>query len=447
MVNAISRDGNIPSVARSSATLVLLLMFLFNMLNFLDRMLFAVLQEEIKRDLQLSDAQLGILGGPAFAILYALASLPIARLADRYPRKYIISTVLSFWSVMTGLTGLATNFVQILLCRVGISIGEAGCAPAAHSLISSYFTPERRTGAIAIFTSGTSIGTLTAAFGGGFITSLYGWRVTFILCGALGIVLAAVILFTIREAPIQKADVADQKLGKVMRMLLAKRSFIHLCAGMSLATMGGFAAVQYLTSFLIRAHELDLQQGAGITGVIVGGVGFLASIASGMIVDLTRQRWPRMQMTLPAVGVTIGGIAFLVAFTVGSLALCLVMLVIAVFGMQSFLGPGFTLAQDLVKPSYRSTTAGILMLIIGLAGYTFGSPLVGIVSDNVAAGILDGTLRTFQECLALTDDATCAYAQDRGLRAGLAVVVLTMPWAGIHFWLARTTILADKEEA
>ena len=430
--------------ARTSAALVLFLMFCFNMMNFLDRMLFAILQEPIKHDLALSDTELGLLGGPAFAILYALAALPIARMADRSSRVHVIGAVLSLWSLMTGLCGAAGSFVQLFLGRVGVSIGEAGCAPAAHSLISDYFPPGRRAGAISVFTAGTSVGTLMAAFAGGALAHAYGWRITFILCGVLGILLAGVILLAVRE-PLRTGSGQGEgfSLTAAVGLLRSKPSYLHLCAGMSLATLSGFAAVQYLTSFLIRAHGLSLVQAAQLTGAMVGGVGFVATITHGVVVDRFRRRYPRVQMMLPAVAVAIGAFAYWTAFLAPGLAIVVPALVVAVIGMQSFLGAGFALAQDLAPQSMRSTSAGLLMLIIGVVGYAFGSPLVGMVSDAVAHRELAGSGLTITQCATLVGNARCAAATVDGLRWGLVIVVLPMLWSSLHFWLASRTMIAD----
>ena len=424
-------------------TLVLALMFLFNAINFLDRMLFAILQEPIKRDLALTDTQLGLLGGPAFAILYALAALPIARLADRGGRVRVIGGVLTLWSAMTAFCGAAGSFALLALGRGGVSIGEAGCAPAAHSLISAHFPSERRAGAISIFTSGTSVGTLAAAFGGAAVASAHGWRIAFFLCGALGLVLAATILLLLREPPLAVASGQAPRLGAVLRVLVAKRSFVHLCAGMSLGTMGGFAAIQYLTSFLIRAHGLTLVRAAGITGLMVGGVGFVATISTGIIVDRWRAKYPHVQMLLPAVAVVIGAIGYWIAFLAPSLPMVLIALVVGVAGMQSFLGPGFALAQDLASPRMRSTAAGLLMMIVGIVGYAIGSPLVGLISDAVVNHATAASGLSAHACAKMMTDPRCSAAEVSGLRSGLIIVVFAMAWAGLHFWLASRTMLRD----
>lgn len=427
----------------SSASYVLGLMFLFNAMNFLDRMLFAILQEPIRRDLSLTDTQLGLIGGPAFSVLYALAAIPAARIADRGNRARVISGVLALWSVMTGLCGAAAGFGQLLLCRLGVSIGEAGCAPAAHSLIASHFPSTRRAGAISLFTSGTSVGTIAAAFGGGALAQAYGWRVTFYACAIAGVVLAILIVTTVRDVGQYRARTVPPSLTAAVAVLRKKRTFLHLTAGMALATLSGFAIIQYLTSFLMRAHGLTLARAAGLTGLMIGVIGFVATIGFGVVVDRTRGRYPRLQMMLPAVAVIVGAIGYIAGFLSSSLGLALPALAIGVIGMQSFLGVGFALAQDLSPSDMRSTTAGLLMLVIGLVGYAIGSPLVGLVSDAVASRHLAGTGLVVRDCARLVGNVACARAQGDGLRAGLVAVTLPMFWASLHFRQAARTMLAD----
>ena len=426
------------------ARLALLLMFLVNALNFLDRMLFAILQEPIKHDLSLTDFQLGLLGGPAFAILYSVAALPIGRIADRSSRVRVVSAVVAIWSSMTALCGIAGNVVQLAAARFGVSIGEAGCAPAAHSLLSDYYPARRRAGAISIFTSGTSIGTLSAAFVGSALAAAYGWRVTFYACGGLGLLLALAILATLREpARVQAEASAAPSLREVVRALRAKRSFLHLCAGMSLATLSGYAIIQYLTSFLIRAHHLPLKSAASITGLMIGGVGFITTVGFGLIIDRNRGRYPRIATALPAVGLFLGAFAYLGAFLAPSIPLVLVCLPFAVMGVHSYIGAGFAAAQDLAPPRMRSTTAGLLMVIVGLVGYAIGSPIVGLVSDTVATHVLSGTGLTVHGCAHIAKDARCAAASVKGLRWGLIAIDAPVLWAALHFWLASRTFVAD----
>lgn len=427
---------------------VLFLMFLLNVVNYLDRMLFAILQEPIKHELDLTDTQLGLLGGPAFAILYSLMALPLGRVADGKGRTRVITAVLTLWSVMTALCGGATTFVHLFLARMGVSVGEAGCVPSAHSLLSDYFPSTRRAGAISIFQAGTSIGTLLAGFGGGAIAHAYGWRITFFACGLLGLGLAAAILLLVHEpARPARRNGSTPSLMQAVRLLRAKRSFLHLVGAMSLATLSGFAAIQYLTSFLMRAHGLPITEAAAIMASMAGGVGFFATAGAGLAVDRMRHRYPRAQMIVPAIAVPIAAGAFWIAFLAPSLMIAIPALAVAIIGLQSFLGPGFALAQSIAPPAIRSTTAALLMLVIGMVGFALGAPLVGIISDFVARHDLRGTGLNLNDCPALVGNLRCAAAQVHGLRLGLIFVTLPMLWSGVHFWLASRSMIADIDSS
>ena len=429
---------------RQGAMAALVLMFLVNSLNFLDRMLFSILQEPIKRDLALTDFQLGLLGGPAFAVLYSLLALPIGRLADRTDRVRVITIVTILWSVMTAMCGMAGSFGQMLLARLGVSVGEAGCAPAAHSIIAANFPPERRTGAIAFFTSGSSVGTLTAAFAGSALAALVGWRATFFLCGATGIFLAIVVRTMLREPARSKPAGANAaSLVACARALGSKRSFRHLCAGMSLGTLAGFAITQYLTSFLIRVHGLSLSNAASITGLLKGALAFFVTIAMGLLIDWARRRSPSIGIMLPAAGLVLGGASYAAAFATPILPLALAFLVMGVTATHGYLAAGFAAAQELAPADMRSSASGLLMLIVGLIGFAIGSPLVGLVSDLTASHALAGAGQTLAGCAALAGNARCAAAEALGIRWGLLAVVPFMLWAGLHFWLASRTFAED----
>ena len=188
---------SLPSLAYRRYVLgMLALVYVF---NFTDRQILAILMQPIKEDLLLSDTQLGLLSGIAFALFYVTMGIPIARLADRYSRVNIISVSIFLWSLMTALSGLAGNFTQLLLARIGVGIGEAGCTPPAHSLLADYFARENRASALSIYSLGLPLGSVLGLMAGGWVAQIYGWRMAFFLVGLPGLVLALMVKFTIRE--------------------------------------------------------------------------------------------------------------------------------------------------------------------------------------------------------------------------------------------------------
>ena len=274
-----------PAVSRQ-AKLTLGFMFAAATLNYMDRALLGVLQEAIKVDLSLTDTQLGLAGGPAFAILYTLMTIPLSRVADRSHRTRLMVGILSFWSVMTALCGAVTNFGQLLLARFAVSIGESGGTPIAQSLLSDRFPPARRAGALSIYTSGGFMGYLVAGFLGGAIEHSLGWRATFAICGGLGIAVALLLAIFVKEpqrlnAPTARAVPLREALGAFK----TRKSFIHLCVGMGLASFSINAIVSFFTSFLHRCYDLPLNKAALIAGLLTGGVGMVSSFGTGFAID------------------------------------------------------------------------------------------------------------------------------------------------------------------
>ena len=238
-------DASLSADGRSLLSWTIVALFLLNCLNYIDRLLFSVAQEMIKVDLHLSDFQLGLIGGPAFAILYTVFSFPIARAADRGRRVGIIAISLTLWSAMTAFCGIAANFVQMLVGRAAVSIGEAGCTPASHSLISDAFPAQRRTTAIAIFAVAGPFGAIVAAVGGGALIAAYGWRTAFLICGMAGIVMALLFRATVPEPPrSQPRSHHSASFIDTLRQLLARRSFALVAVAGGVAGIGSYANQQ-----------------------------------------------------------------------------------------------------------------------------------------------------------------------------------------------------------
>jgi len=208
---------------------VLVLMTLVYAINFIDRQLLAILQDSIKADLGFSDTQLGLLTGFAFALFYVLAGVPIARWADRSDRRNIISLSIGVWSFMTAISGLAANYLHLLLARIGVGVGEAGCSPPAHSMISDIFPAEQRATALSTYSVGINIGIMLGFLLGGFLNEYYSWRVAFFVVGAPGILIALIFKFTVSE-PIRgwsenrQVDNTSTPFGQVLKIIFKQRA-------------------------------------------------------------------------------------------------------------------------------------------------------------------------------------------------------------------------------
>ena len=264
---------------------ILLLIFTFSNI---DRHILAVLLEPIKHDLNLSDTQLGFLSGLAFAVFYSTLGIPMAMWADRRGRKNVILLAIAVWSAMTVLCGVAANFVQLALARMGVSIGEAGSSPPSNSMIADLYPPERRATAMAIFSLGINIGIFAGFLIGGWINQLYGWRVAFYVVGVPGLVLAAIGWFTLREPPRGHADglsgvpVVAPPLGAVFRHVWQTKSIRHIIAGASLSSFVGYGGVAWTASYLIRNHGMTTgEAGSAFIRAVCWPTASAATISAG----------------------------------------------------------------------------------------------------------------------------------------------------------------------
>lgn len=407
----------------------MLALFLLNTMNYVDRLLFSVAQEAIKTDLRLSDFELGLLGGPAFALLYTVFSFPIARIADRGHRVTIISVSLGLWSAMTAFCGAAASFVQMLIGRAAVSIGEAGCTPAAHSLISDAFPAARRTTAISIFAAAGPVGALTAAVAGGALIAAHGWRMTFILCGVIGAVLAVAFRLTVRE-PRRTVQASRTGLLPTIRLLLGRRSFAAIAVGGGIAGIGSYSNQQYMVSFLMRAHGLPIGTASALMGLVIGGVGIFMTLMAGPLMDRSQARFPRIRTWMPAVGLAWSGVLYATAFQVPVVTFAIPLLVLASMGQHFYMPAMYSLGQDIAPPRMRAMASAIIIAASSVLGYGLGPPLIGFMSDALAHA---ATAADAGDC-ARVATAACAAASAHGLRLSLSF--------GSCFFIAAAALFA-----
>jgi MFS family permease len=436
------------------ARYVVLTLFVVYTFNFIDRQIVAVMQEPIKAHFDLSDLQLGLLTGPAFALLYAVLGLPIAYLADRWNRVSIISISLAVWSAFTALFGLVNSYLMLFLMRVGVGIGEAGCSPPAHSLISDYVAPRKRGGAMSVYSLGIPIGSvlgiLITAIVYRWVADYYdangapeylaaigadvAWRVPFLLIGIPGVLLAIFLKLTVKEPVRGRFDDGHKageqaSVGAVLRALLKKPSFWYLAFAAAIASLVGYGLFPWLLSYFIRislasgiAPQDALANAAIPYSFVIGGGGFIGTLAGGYLTDRFSKKWLGYYAAIP-------GIALLAALPIYFLSLSIPpnWMAFLLLGVSSALGsmwygPVWAIVQNLVKPSMRAMAPAILLFIINIIGLGIGPPAVGALSDF------------FRE----------AYG-DQALRyAILAISSMIIPAAGL-FLLAARSISKDWE--
>jgi MFS family permease len=374
---------------RSYVLVVLVIVYTF---NFIDRQIVGILAVPIKAELHLSDSQLGLMGGFAFALFYTLLGIPIARLADRVSRTWIMTVALALWSLMTAMCGLAQNFAQLFMARVGVGVGEAGGVAPAYSLICDYFPTTERARALSVYSFGIPIGAALGIVLGGFITSLMSWRMAFFIVGLAGLLITPLLKFTVREpkrgaldaargSPDRAAVRSAPSMLEVIAVLARKPSFWGLSLGAASASMMGYGLFFWAPSFLVRSFHLSLLHASLGFGALVLVGGLIGIWFGGALADRYGEKRRAMYAFIPATAF-LATVPFYVA---GVLSTTLwlsfaVLLVPTALGLV-WLGPVLAAVQHLVPGNMRATASALFLFINNLIGIGLGTTLIGALSD------------------------------------------------------------------
>lgn len=385
------------AVSRAHAHYALGILTLTYVFNFLDRQLLAILVEPIKQEFHASDTQMGLLYGIVFALFYVTLSIPVAAWADRGVRRNILALAAAVWSLMTVFCGIAANYWQLLLFRIGVGVGEAGGTPPSQSMIGDYYPPKDRSTAMAIFACGTFIGTLIAFVGGGWVTENYGWRMTFFIVGVPGLVLALLIRFTLREPPRGHWDridsTADAAPGifRTFSEIWRNPAMRALLLGVGFASMAGYGLGYWQVSFLIRVHEMSIFHAGIIAGVFGATSALFGSVLGGRLCDWLTTKDRAWQMRLPMLSLILS-MPLLLLFLLwpagqdlfwGDFRIPVAALFFVVAGIVGtwWTPPSYVAAQALVAPQQRTLACAILLMSMNLLGLSLGPFLVGWISD------------------------------------------------------------------
>jgi len=408
---------------------VLCFLTLIYAVNFIDRQLLSILQESIKADLGFSDTQLGLLTGFAFALFYVIAGIPMARWADRSSRRNVISISIGLWSLMTAVSGMANNFVQMLLARIGVGIGESGCSPPAHSMISDMYAPEKRATALSFYSVGINIGIMLGFLLGGVINQYFGWRTAFFVVGAPGILLALWFYFTVSEPErgwSEKKQISTETVpfGDVLSLIFKQRHLLHISAGAAMSALAGYALLNWTASYYIRVHQISTAEvGAWLAGG-VGVIGSLGTFGWGYLCDRLGKHDSRWYAWLPSIAITIAIPVVIFVFLAKDPQVGLrVNLLVNAF-TTGYVGAALAIFHGAVAPRMRATASALYFLIINIVGLGIGPTLIGAVSDALASSHGIDSLRY----------------------AILIVVPIACVWSAWHFILAARVMPKEAQK-
>jgi MFS family permease len=360
--------------------------------NGLDRLALGILLQDIKVDFALSDTQLGFLTGLAFALFYALMGIPIARWADRGNRVTIIASTVALWTVAVALCGFAGSFTQLLLMRVVVAVGEAGCVPLAFSLIADYFTRAERPRAVAIYGLGGTLSVVLGYFLAGWLNELYGWRITFIALGAPGVFLALIAWLTLKEPRLERASpegsaggysngTVSPSVWVVCRTLRGNATFCRLLLCLSGFLFFNLGIAQWLPTFFIRSHGFTTEQIGAWLAAVMGIGGLLGAYVGGELASRYAANDERLQLRTMGVVVSGAGVSALLTYFVSDPYVALGWLGVHMFCLTAINGPLFATMQTLVPERMRATAFAVAYLIGNLLGMGLGPLTAGALSD------------------------------------------------------------------
>ena len=390
-VQASSRN---PASSRNTVLGMLLVVYIF---NFVDRQILSILAVPIQADLDLSDGEMGLLGGLAFALLYSTLAVPLAALADRTSRSWVITVSLVLWSGFTALCGLATNFWHIFLARLGVGIGEAGGVAPSYALIGDYFPSEERARALSVYSLGIPLGSALGVMLGGYIAAKVDWRLAFFVVGIAGVLIAPVFKWLVKDLPKPVRETgstsATPSLKQTVAVLARKPSFWFLSFGAASGSMVGYGVAFWLPSLLIRSFGFDLVQASQFFGALLLLGGVAGVLLGGWLGDRLGKKDKAFYSWLPACGYFLGAPLFAFGVMSDTVWIAFVLFVIPQALAYIWLGPVLSAIQHLVEPPARAMASALFLLINNLIGLGGGIYALGALSESLVPVYGDEALR------------------------------------------------------
>ncbi|MBN8817460.1 MAG: MFS transporter [Sphingomonas sp.] len=411
-------------MTRNQVAVALVLLATVNAFGFIDRVMIALVAEKIKAEFLVSDLQIGLLGGTIFAVVNAFASIPIARAAERFQRKYVTGLFLLLASIFTVTAGATSSFFQLVVCRLGMAAGNAATEAPPHSMISDMVPAEKRASAISIFMLGVPIAALLGSFLGGAVAERFGWRNTFLFFGILGVLISLLCLAWLREPPRQTSTANEGPAGgalNVAKKLVRDAKIRWLVLAVSSISLGSFGINTFMPAFFSRYHGLDAAQSGLGFGIVSGVASLVGTIAGGFGSERLARYDQRWLLGGPAIGYIVGVPIFIFSLSVSSLWVALPLMLLGSCTFYTAMGPSIATLHNSLDSFERATASALFLLVIHMVGQGFGPPLIGFVSDS-ASHLIYGN-KFAAECAgaaAQVRGSVCAQASAHGLRYAMA---------------------------
>jgi predicted MFS family arabinose efflux permease len=409
---------------------VLIIMMLAYTINIADRYVMSTVLEQIRLELHLTDSGVAFLTGVSLALFYVTMGIPLSWIADRYSRRNLLAISITVWSAMTTFCGLSRGYFDLLLARIGVGIGEAGGTPSCNSIVCDYFPASRRPMALTIFALGAPIGAWLGADMAGAVAHAYTWRAAFLVLGVPGILLAAIIMLTIKEPERGCLDAVSNddtpSLADTLRFLWSQKSAVHVLMGSGVSALWGWGLMWFTPTFIQRTYGLDV----GAAGAVVGPIHLVMGIAASLLTAwlLARPSFvdPRRVVWLLGGVTAIATVPSIMAYYTHSLQLATLMWWLFIPAIYFYIGPAFALGQNLAPPKMRAMFSAVALLIANVFNLIIAPQGVGLLSDWFAGP---------------------GGADAASLRMALLILAPTGFWAAFHYFMAAKHIIADQKRA